>query len=114
MRTWDQSPTSAEHALFEQMRPLFIALGDADRQDILLHLTGHVRLNVGELTSLTELSRPTVSYHLKVLKDVGLVYEEKEGVKRYYQPTFSRYIEPMRRLIDCAEKIERNGGRYGR
>jgi len=114
MTAWDHSVLPKEHALFEQMRPLFIALGDSDRQDILLYLTGRARLNVGELTSLTELSRPTVSYHLKVLKDVGLVYEEKEGVKRYYQPTFRKYIEPMRQLIDCAEKIERSGGTYGK
>lgn len=103
-----------ERALFEKVRPLFSALGDRDRQDILLYLTGHSRLSVRELTGLTELSRPTVSYHLKVLREAGLVREHKEGTKRYYQPIFRRYIDPMRQLIECVEIIEHNGGTYGK
>lgn len=100
--------------LFERVCPLFSALGDPDRQDIILYLTGHARLSVKELTSLTELSRPTVSYHLKILREAGLVYEQREGVRRYYQPTFRKYIGPLRQLIDSVEKLENERGIHGK
>jgi DNA-binding transcriptional ArsR family regulator len=109
MKDADCGNLSHEYALFNKVRPLFIALGDADRQDILLHLATQSRLSVNELTSLTKLSRPTVSYHIKVLRDAGLVYQEKDGVKRYYQPTFSRYIQPLKELIHSVEQIEIGG-----
>lgn len=112
MKAHHQDILPGERTLFESVCPLFTALGDPDRQDIVLYLAGHTRLSVKELTSLTELSRPTVSYHLKVLREAGLVDEEREGVKRYYQPTFRKYITPMRQLIDLVEAMER--GRHGK
>lgn len=113
MNLYDESALQDERDLFEQVRPLFIALGDIDRQDIVVHLAGCHRLSVAELTSLTELARPTVSYHLKVLRDAGLVSEEREGTKRFYQPTFRKYIGLMRQLVDCAERLDK-GGIYGK
>lgn len=92
--------------LFHQVLPLFNAMGDPTRQQIILLLTGNVRLSVGELTKLTALSRPAVSHHIKVLREAGLVAEERDGVKRYYHPTFQRYIVPMRLLIDQVELFE--------
>lgn len=98
---------SREIELFEQVLPLFNALGDPTRQHIVRHLSYQPALNVGELTLRTELSRPAVSHHLKVLREAGLVIEYKEGTKRYYRPTFSRYTNPLRELINCVEKIEK-------
>lgn len=97
---------SREAELFEQVLPLFNALGDPIRQHLLRHLSCQPVLSVGELTLQTELSRPAVSHHLKVLREAGLVIEYKEGTKRYYRPTFKRYVAPLRELIDCVEKIE--------
>jgi ArsR family transcriptional regulator len=99
-----------ENALFERVRPLFNALGDDVRQHIVLLLTHQSRLSVGELTRQTALSRPAVSHHIKVLKEAGLVAESREGTRRYYTPTFSGYIRPMRQLIDCVEQWEQ--GKY--
>lgn len=113
MSMQSDSTLESERTLFDQVRPLFIALGDTDRQDIVVHLAGCDRLSVADLTSLTNLSRPTVSYHLKVLRDAGLIREEREGAKRFYQPTFSKYIELMRRLVEVAEKLD-TGGNYGK
>lgn len=92
--------------LFEKVRPLFSALGDEDRQQMLLLLAYQPRLSVGELTVQTKLSRPTVSHHIKVLREAGLVIEQKEGRKRYYKPTFLRYVTPLRELVDYAEAME--------
>ena len=39
---------------------------------------------VGEITAKTHLSRPAVSYHLKILRLAGVVGMRKEGTKNYY------------------------------
>lgn len=97
-----------ECELFEQVLPLFNAMGDATRQQIVRQLGVGVQLSVAELTELTQLSRPAVSHHLKILREAGIVQEQKIGRKRYYTPIFSRYIAPLRELIDCVEKIEQD------
>jgi len=99
-------PQSREAELFLQVLPLFNAMGDETRQLLIRHLSNSTRLSVGELAGLTKLSRPAVSHHLKVLRDAHLVIEIKEGVRRYYRPTFLKYTNPMRELIDCVEKYE--------
>jgi DNA-binding transcriptional ArsR family regulator len=40
---------------------------------------------VNELASMLPVTRPAVSQHLKVLKDVGLVTDTKTGTRRLYQ-----------------------------
>ncbi|WP_425409584.1 ArsR/SmtB family transcription factor [Hyphococcus sp.] len=42
-------------------------------------------LSVGVLAEGLPVSRPAVSQHLKVLKDAGLVTEQREGVRRIYR-----------------------------
>lgn len=42
-------------------------------------------LSVGDLAEGLPVSRPAVSQHLKVLKDAGLVSEQRDGVKRIYR-----------------------------
>ena len=95
-----------DDALFLQVLPLFNAMGDTTRQKIILLLAHHSRLSVGELTRYTHLSRPAVSHHIKILRDAGLVTSEQEGAKRFYQPTFTRYVEPMRKIIELVETHE--------
>jgi DNA-binding transcriptional ArsR family regulator len=60
------------------------ALGDPTRQAILDKLT-HGPLAVGQLADVLPVSRPAVSQHLKVLKEVGLVTDRQEGTRRLYQ-----------------------------
>lgn len=99
--------------LFEQVLPLFNAMGDQTRQQIILLLAHHERLSVGELTQRTHLSRPAISHHIKILKEAGLVEEERAGTKRYYHPTFQRYVQPMRRIIELVEEHETEEGANG-
>jgi DNA-binding transcriptional ArsR family regulator len=40
---------------------------------------------VGELAKGLPVSRPAVSQHLKVLKEAGLVAEDKDGTRRIYR-----------------------------
>jgi DNA-binding transcriptional ArsR family regulator len=54
---------------------------------------------VGELAALLPVSRPAVSQHLKVLKEVGLVVDRQEGTRRIYRvdPTG---LAPVRAYLD--------------
>ena len=77
------------HKMFHECGPFFIALGEEIRQKIILDIldAGVDGLNVMTLTSMSHLSRPAISHHLKVLKDSGLVIAERRA------PRFStRYL----------------------
>jgi DNA-binding transcriptional ArsR family regulator len=63
---------------------MMTALGDPTRQAILDRLSDGPRA-VGELAGELPVSRPAVSQHLKVLKDVGLVTDRRAGNRRIYR-----------------------------
>jgi DNA-binding transcriptional ArsR family regulator len=63
---------------------MMTALGDPTRQAILDRLSDGPRA-VGDLASELPVSRPAVSQHLKVLKEVGLVRDRRDGTRRVYQ-----------------------------
>jgi DNA-binding transcriptional ArsR family regulator len=63
---------------------MMTALGDPTRQAIFDRLSDGPR-PVGELAAVLPVTRPAVSQHLKVLKDVGLVVDRREGTRRLYQ-----------------------------
>ena len=67
-----------------QASAVFRLLGDDARLRI-LRLLGRERLNVSELTAIVGLAQSGVSRHLALLKDAGLVAEEREGGFVYYR-----------------------------
>ena len=62
---------------------LYRLLGDEGRLR-LLRVLARERLNVTELTGVLGLAQSGVSRHLGLLKDAGLVKEEKDGGYSYY------------------------------
>ena len=60
------------------------ALGDPTRRVIFERLAERPRAVV-DLARVLPVSRPAVSQHLRVLKDVGLVRDEPAGNRRIYQ-----------------------------
>lgn len=62
----------------------FEALGDPHRRQILT-LLGKGPQSVGELADELPISRPAVSWHLRLLKDAGLVSREQRGTRRIYE-----------------------------
>jgi ArsR family transcriptional regulator len=61
------------------------ALGDPVRLQLVDVLRKHAgKVCVCELVPLFDLSQPTVSHHLKVLRDAGLVGSERQGLWAYY------------------------------
>jgi len=62
----------------------FTALGDEHRQRILLTFERGERLNAGRIAEVSTLSRPTVSHHLKLLREAGVLSSEKIGKEVFY------------------------------
>jgi len=61
------------------------ALGDPGRLQLVDVLRKHAgRVCVCELVPLFDLQQPTVSHHLKVLRDAGIVGSERQGLWAYY------------------------------
>ncbi len=63
----------------------FKALSDPVRLEILNMLKKNGRMNAGEIADNFDLSKATISHHLKILKDQDLIYEEKEKNFIYYE-----------------------------
>ena len=61
----------------------FKALSDPVRRQILLMLKKG-RMSAGEIGSRFDLTGASISYHLKMLKEADLIYEEKEKNFIYY------------------------------
>ncbi len=64
---------------------LFKALADPTRVAIVNRLAAGEECCVCDLTDTFELSQPTVSHHLRILRDAGLVEAERRGTWAYYR-----------------------------
>lgn len=74
---------SAEEA--ERLAKLAKALADPIRVQLVDVLRKHPgKACVCELVPLFDLSQPTVSHHLKVLREAGIVEVERQGLWAYY------------------------------
>ena len=80
-----QEPLSAEQA--QQVAPLLKALADPVRLRLMSLVASHPggEACVCDLTGAFDLSQPTISHHLKVLHEAGLVDRDKRGVWVYYR-----------------------------
>src|SRR6266516_2639541 len=79
----DVAPLPPEDA--QQAARLFRALADPTRVAIVNRLAAAPEVCVCDLTAAFELSQPTISHHLKVLRDVGLVESSRRGTWAYYR-----------------------------
>jgi len=71
----------------EQIAPLLKALADPVRLRLMSMIASHDdgEACVCDLTDAFDLSQPTISHHLKVLHETGLVDRDKRGVWVYYR-----------------------------
>lgn len=76
---------SAEQA--EQVAQLLRALADPVRLRLMSLVASHAggEACVCDLTEAFDLSQPTISHHLKVLHEAGLLDRDKRGVWVYYR-----------------------------
>jgi ArsR family transcriptional regulator len=91
---------------------VFHALGDDTRLDILDRLRGGERC-VCELTDALQTSQSRLSFHLKVLKDAGLIQDRPEGRWIYYSINPDA-VEELERLVQTfkeAGRVDRSSSR---
>lgn len=69
---------------YKTLAGVFKALSDQTRQKILLTLEDTGETRVSELADRLDISQPTMSHHLGVLKNTGLVEDRREGQSIYY------------------------------
>ena len=69
---------------WQSMSRIFVALGDEHRQRILLLFEPGERLNVGQIAEASTLARSTVSHHLKILHESGVLASEKIGKEVWF------------------------------
>lgn len=62
---------------------MFKALSDETRQSI-VHFLKSEPLSVNEIVERLNLAQPTVSHHLNILKQAGVVITERRGKQIYY------------------------------
>jgi ArsR family transcriptional regulator len=71
------------------------ALGDPNRLAIYTQIAQYDELFCGEMHAKHSISGATLSHHLKVLADLGLITSRKEGLNVYYRAvpeTFAAYL----------------------
>jgi DNA-binding transcriptional ArsR family regulator len=95
------------------------------RRRAILELVAHEELPAGEIAAHFDVNRTTVSQHLTVLKDAGLLEERRDGTRRWYRARpealdeLRRFLESMwsssldvaRRLVESDVGIDENGTR---
>ena len=96
----------------------FNAIAEPRRRDILDYLVARER-PVGDIVLALGLGQPSVSKHLRVLLDVGLVAVRRDGRQMFYR-TNAEGIKPLhewssrfqqywrKRLVRVKERAERN------
>jgi DNA-binding HxlR family transcriptional regulator len=89
-----------------ELLDFFKALADESRLKI-VGILAQRAASVGELAELLELKEPTVSHHLRKLREAGLVSATQDGTTRRYRLQTSE-LESMSRRLLATDQIERS------
>jgi len=84
----------------------FNAVAEPRRRDILSFLALDER-SVGDIVDALSLEQPSVSKHLRVLKDVGLVHVRRDGRNMFYR-TNAEAIRPLHEWTETFERFWRH------
>ncbi len=69
---------------WSNMAKIFMALGDPNRQHILLLFEKDESITAGQIAAESSLARTTISHHLKVLKDANILSATKKHKEIWY------------------------------
>lgn len=67
----------------DQMGDVFKALSDSTRREI-LNLLKDGPKNAGEIADQFNMTKPSISHHLSILKQAGLIEDERQGQQIIY------------------------------
>ena len=91
---------------FEEQAAFFKALGDPHRLTIVAALLrAEEPVCVCDFTAELPLNQPTVSHHLKILRDHGIVTSERRGTWVYYSLHFDLRTRVLKYLDDLSSSL---------
>lgn len=90
--------------IWKDVSKVFSALGDEQRQRILLTFERGERLNVTQLAEVSTLARPTISHHLKILREAGVLASKKEGKEVFYWIDQAHVKDILQRVLRYVEE----------
>ena len=82
---------------------VFSALGDEQRQRILLMFGRDEELTIKDIYDACPLSRTAVTHHVRVLREAGVLTAEKRGKEVFLKPDPDVVTEALDRLRDYIE-----------
>jgi DNA-binding transcriptional ArsR family regulator len=87
---------------------VFKALADANRRKILKLLSKHDSMSAGDIAEQFSISKPAISDHLKILRNAGLIYAQKQGQFILYQLNATVMQEMAAILFDLLNVKDKN------
>lgn len=100
--------TQLETLVHQQLRecsPVFLALADPIRQDIIMMLTKHESLNVAQIVERSPMSRSAISHHLKILRQAKLVTSTKIATEIYYSLDIEGPVQLLKDFLATTDRI---------
>ncbi|HET9518456.1 MAG TPA: metalloregulator ArsR/SmtB family transcription factor [Actinoplanes sp.] len=90
--------------LAAQLAPMFKALGDPVRLRLLSMIAATDEVCVCDLTDAFDVSGPTISHHLRVLRELGLVDVDRRATWAYYRirPAAIAQLSALLHIPDAA------------
>ena len=103
------APLTVEPLTMEQagqVAPLLKALADPVRLRLLSLVASHVggEACICDLNAAFDLTQPTISHHMRVLHEAGLVDRDKRGVWVYYRVR-PQALASLAALIGCSPQL---------
>jgi DNA-binding transcriptional ArsR family regulator len=89
---------------------VFESLSHPDRRKLLALLKRHGELHAGAIAQHFDFTKPTLSHHLRLLVDAGLLDREKRGQFVYYRINVSAFEEVMGLVIQLFDSSPRGKG----
>ncbi|MGJ8619280.1 MAG: ArsR/SmtB family transcription factor [Methylophilaceae bacterium] len=89
---------------WKNISDLFVAIGDEQRQRILLSFDKNERLNILQIVASSNLSRTAVTHHLKLLKQCGALHSEKVGKEVFFWVNKAHIIQAIDGVLTYIKK----------
>ena len=103
INTYEAAEVSAKWDDLARRSEIFKALGDTNRLKLLYLLRDGERC-VSDLLPFFDILQPTVSIHLLMLQDLGLLKVRRDGRRRYYSLASDDILKQLDRLCERINK----------
>ena len=88
--------------------PIFAALGDATRLNLIGQLSLGPRRSISQLTRHSNLTRQAITRHLRVLQNAGLVRGQRRGRETLFQFAPAPVLEARQRLALISQQWDQS------